>query len=120
LGLVEGAVKPNTPASLFVHQRFIKNGPGIKACVIGPPEAPAVFIFLPDWQLKQEMDSPFLVFDLIAGNARLEVKGDTRNRIYAKRDHRKKAVGLITGQVRNAGCPSQTRLFICRGFRSSG
>jgi hypothetical protein len=30
------------------------------------------------------MNSPFLVFDLIAGNAGLEVKGDTRNLIYAK------------------------------------
>jgi hypothetical protein len=103
LGLVEGAVKPNTPASLFVHQRSIKNGPGIKACVIGPPKAPVVFIFLLDCQLKQEMDSPFLVFDLIAGNARLEVKGDTRNLIYAKRDHRKKAVGLIGREESQSG-----------------
>ena len=41
------------------------------------------------------MNSAFLVFNLVAGNAGLEVKGDTRNLIYAKRDHRKKAVGLI-------------------------
>ena len=41
------------------------------------------------------MDSAFLVFDLIAGNAGLEVKADTRNLIYAKRDHRKEAVGPI-------------------------
>jgi len=42
------------------------------------------------------MDSAFLVFGLVAGNARLEVKSDTRNLIYAKRDHRKNAVGLIS------------------------
>jgi len=30
------------------------------------------------------MDYPFLVLDLIAGNAGLEVKGDTRNLIYPK------------------------------------
>ena len=41
------------------------------------------------------MNSAFLVLDLVARNAGLEVKGDTRNLIYPKRDHRKKAVGLI-------------------------
>jgi hypothetical protein len=63
--------------------------------VIGPPQAPAVIILFLDWQLEQEMDSAFLVFDLVAGNAGLEVKGDTRNLIYPKRDDRKKAIGLI-------------------------
>ena len=46
------------------------------------------------------MDAPFLVFDLIAGNAGLEVKGDTRNLIYQKRDQRKEAVGLIGREER--------------------
>ena len=40
------------------------------------------------------MDSPFLVFDLIAGDTGLEVKGDTRNLIYTKRNYRKETVGL--------------------------
>lgn len=61
--------------------------------MIGPPKAPAIFIFLPGWQLKQEMDSPFLVFDLVTGNAVAE--HDARNLIHQKRDHRKKAVGFI-------------------------
>ena len=41
------------------------------------------------------MNSPFLIFDLVAGNAGLEIKGDTRNLIYQERDHREDAVGLI-------------------------
>jgi hypothetical protein len=49
------------------------------------------------------MDYPFLVLDLIAGNAGLEVKGDTRNLIYAKRDHRKMAVGLIGREESQSG-----------------
>jgi hypothetical protein len=35
------------------NQRAFKNGAGIKSCLIGPPEAPPVFILLPDWQVKQ-------------------------------------------------------------------
>jgi hypothetical protein len=38
---------------LSVDERYIKNGPRIKNDSVGPPKAPAVFIFLPDWQLKQ-------------------------------------------------------------------
>ena len=49
------------------------------------------------------MDSPFLVFDLIAGDTGLEVKGDTRNLIYTERDHRKQAVGLIGREESQAG-----------------
>jgi hypothetical protein len=49
------------------------------------------------------MDSPFLVFDLIAGNAGLEVKGGTRNLIYAKRDHRKMAVRLVGREESQSG-----------------
>jgi hypothetical protein len=41
------------------------------------------------------MNSAFLVFDLVGGDAGLEVEGVTRNLIYTKRDHRKQAVGLI-------------------------
>ena len=62
-----------------------------------------MFILLPDWQLKQKMDSPFLVFDLIAGNAGAEVKHDARNLIHQKRDHRKKAVGLIGREESQSG-----------------
>ena len=49
------------------------------------------------------MNSALLVFDFIAGNAGLEVKGDTRNPIYAKRDHRKMAVGLIGREESQSG-----------------
>jgi hypothetical protein len=35
------------------HERSLKNRPGIKSCLIGPPKAPAVFIFLLDWKVKQ-------------------------------------------------------------------
>jgi hypothetical protein len=38
---------------LFLHQRPVKNGPGVKSCVIGPPQAPAVFILFLEWQVKQ-------------------------------------------------------------------
>ena len=57
------------------------------------------------------MDSAFLVFDLIAGNAGLEVKGDTRNLIDQERDHRKKAVALI---VREKSESSAGSYFSCR------
>src|ERR1700741_955923 len=89
-GSISGAA--NAPACLFLHQRSIKNRPGIKVSVVGPPKTPAIFIFLPDWQLNEQLNSAFLVFDLIAGNASLKIKGDTRNFIYTKRDHRKQAV----------------------------
>jgi hypothetical protein len=49
---------------LLRNQRAIKDGPRIKIYLVGPPKAPAVFVFLPDRQLKQEMNSAFLVFDL--------------------------------------------------------
>jgi hypothetical protein len=38
---------------LLLNQRAIKNRPGIKACLIGSPEAPSVFILFFDWQVKQ-------------------------------------------------------------------
>ena len=41
-----------TPDSLFLNKRAIKNRPGVKACLIGPPEALAVFILFLDWQVK--------------------------------------------------------------------
>jgi len=41
------------------------------------------------------MNSAFLVFDLVGGNAGLELKCDTRNLIYQERDHCEEAVGLI-------------------------
>jgi hypothetical protein len=44
------------------------------------------------------MDSAFLVFDLVAGNAGLEVECNTRNRIDQERDDRKKAIGLIIAE----------------------
>jgi hypothetical protein len=59
-------------AGLFPNQRPIKNRLGIKIDVIGPPKDPAVFILFIDGQLKQEMDSPFLVFDLVGRNATLK------------------------------------------------
>ena len=40
-------------ASLVLHQRHVKNRPEVKVGLIGPPKAPTVFIFLPDWKLKQ-------------------------------------------------------------------
>ena len=37
---------------LFRDERSVKNRPGIKACVIGPPETPSISIFL-DWHVVQ-------------------------------------------------------------------
>ena len=58
---------------LFLDERTRKDRPRIKACVIGPPETPSVVIssFL-NWQVNQQMNSAFLVFDLVGGNARLK------------------------------------------------
>jgi hypothetical protein len=36
-----------------LEELTIKNGPRIKACVIRPPETPAVFSLFLDWQVKQ-------------------------------------------------------------------
>jgi hypothetical protein len=44
------------------------------------------------------VNSASLVFDLIAGNAGLEVKCNTRNLIDQERDHRKKTLGLVIGK----------------------
>jgi len=44
------------------------------------------------------MNSAFLVLDLIAGDAGVEVKCDTRNRIDQKGNDRKMAIGLVVGQ----------------------
>jgi hypothetical protein len=41
---------PQFDVPLFLNQRAIKNGPGIKACLIGPPEALSVLIFFLKWQ----------------------------------------------------------------------
>ena len=41
--------------------------------------------------------------DLIAGNTRFEVKGNTRNLIYVKRDHSKQAVGFIGREESQSG-----------------
>ena len=41
------------------------------------------------------MNSSFFVFDLVAGEAGFEVKGNTRNLIDQERDHRKKTLGLV-------------------------
>jgi hypothetical protein len=42
-----------TPACLFLNQRAIKNRPIINSCLVGPPEAPAIFIPFFDLQVKQ-------------------------------------------------------------------
>ena len=47
------------------------------------------------------MDSPCLVFDLIAGDTALEVKGDTRNLVYQKRDDVKGRSGLSSEKRTN-------------------
>ena len=49
------------------------------------------------------MNSSFFVFDLVAGEAGLEIKSDTRNLIYQKRDDPKKAVGLILREESQSG-----------------
>jgi hypothetical protein len=49
------------------------------------------------------VNSAFLVFDLVAGNTCLEVKGDTRNVIDQERDHRKKTVGLVSREESQSG-----------------
>ena len=50
------------------------------------------------------MVSTFLVFDLIAGNAGLEIQGDTRNLIYPKRDDCKEAIRLVIGEEELTEC----------------
>jgi hypothetical protein len=49
------------------------------------------------------MHSAFLVFDLVAGDTALEVKGDARNLVYPKRDDRKKTVRLISREETQPG-----------------
>jgi hypothetical protein len=39
--------------SAVLDQRSLKDRPGIKAHVIGPPEAPSVFILFLNWQVNQ-------------------------------------------------------------------
>ena len=73
----------------------IKNGPRIKACVIRPPETPAVFMLFLNWKVNQQMRSAFLVFDLIGRNASLERERNARGFIHPKFDDRKEAVGLV-------------------------
>jgi hypothetical protein len=38
---------------LFFIQRTLKDRPGIKACLIGPPQAPSVFSFFVDCKVDQ-------------------------------------------------------------------
>ena len=87
-----------TTATLVMGQ-----GSKIKARLIRPPMAPSVCIFFFDREMKQEMDSPFLVFNLVAGTTGLEVKGDTRNLIHQERDDRKMAAGFIGREERQSG-----------------
>ena len=42
----------------------LKDRPGIKTRLVGPPETPSVFMFILNWQMNQQMNSAFLVFDL--------------------------------------------------------
>jgi hypothetical protein len=53
-GRAEGMiVKPRFDAGLFLDQRTLKDRFRIKACVIGPPEAPSVFILFLDRHVNQ-------------------------------------------------------------------
>ena len=38
---------------LFLNERTLKDRPGIKACVIGPPETPSEFILVFDRYVNQ-------------------------------------------------------------------
>jgi hypothetical protein len=96
----------------FLHQRPLKNGPGIKGCLIGLPEAPAVFIFFLDWQVKQQMDSAFLVFDLIGRNAGLELKCNAGGCIHLKFDDGEEADRLV---VREKGQASSSGQSLAKG-----
>jgi hypothetical protein len=40
-------------ALLFLDQRTLKDRPGIKLRLLGPPETPSVFIFFLNWQVNQ-------------------------------------------------------------------
>jgi len=44
---------PRFDAGLFLNQRTLKDRPGIKTCVIGPPETPPVFILFLDRHVNQ-------------------------------------------------------------------
>jgi hypothetical protein len=57
---------------LFLDQCTLKDRSRIKACVIGPPEIPSVFLFFLNWKVNQQLSSAFLVFDLIGRNAGLK------------------------------------------------
>ena len=66
--------------------------------LIGQPEAPTVFIPFLDRQVKQLMNSAFLVFDLVGGDAGFQCERDARRSIHPKFDHLEEAVGLIVGK----------------------
>jgi len=53
LSVVRRSNSLKTVPFLLLDERSLKDRPEIKIDLVGPPKAPAVFIFLPDWQLKQ-------------------------------------------------------------------
>jgi hypothetical protein len=65
------------------------------ACVIGPPKTPSVFILFLNWKLNEQMNSAFLVFDLIGRNASLKRRCNARSFIHPKLNDGKEAVGLV-------------------------
>jgi hypothetical protein len=48
-----------------------------------------------NWQLDEEMRSPFFVFDLIGRNASFELERYARGAIHPEFDHGKKAFGWL-------------------------
>jgi hypothetical protein len=62
------------------------------------PEAAAVFILFFGWYVKQQMDSAFLVFDLVGGDSGLECDRDSGCFVDPKLDDPEDAVGLIGGE----------------------
>jgi hypothetical protein len=53
------ALKGTLNHFLFLQQRPLKDRPRIKACVIGPPQAPSISTFV-NRQVNQQMNSTFL------------------------------------------------------------
>ena len=79
---------------MLVRERDTK----IKACVIGSPKAPAAFILFLDWQVKQQVNPAFLVFDLLGGDASFQCERDARRFVHPKLDDPEETVGLIIGE----------------------
>jgi hypothetical protein len=68
--------------------------------LIRPPETPAVFIRFVDWQMKQQMNSAFLVFDLV------EMQSEKCN---SERELNQEVLILVLASMKNFENPLKPR-----------